>query len=365
MSANPLVKIDIPNLAEPATVLIEKISDAVAGVAGPWQTRRMARANAEAAAIRSRGEMDAAIERAENGRQIKEIEMRAMYRSLAEETMYQSNIENIVSEAVPHLDPESASPKGMDDDWIRSFFGRARMIGDPEMQSLWARILAGEANEPGAFSFKTVNVMADLSKQDAETFQTLADFVWYLDGSPTIIDIDVTDVFYKKSRIDYDSMSRLFELGLVSRRIIGFDSSAGMIRGQEPVISVKGEKVIAEYGGHRLELSFRDKNGKYLFVGSWKLTQAGAEILSLVDVRPVEEFYETVRDDWTEQGLLTDTNDHADINYPKDNSDNVEHPLLQRLRKIRESVPASAWDGVPTDGGKNYKHYLYGHLKVE
>ena len=46
-------------------------------------------------------------------------------------------------------------------------------------------------------------------------------------------------------------------------------------------------------------------------------------------------------------------------------SDNGEHPLLQRLRKIRESVPASAWDDVPSDGAKNYKHYLYGHPKVD
>ena len=45
--------------------------------------------------------------------------------------------------------------------------------------------------------------------------------------------------------------------------------------------------------------------------------------------------------------------------------DNGEHPLLQRLRKIRESVPASAWDDVPSDGAKNYKHYLYGHPKVD
>ena len=46
-------------------------------------------------------------------------------------------------------------------------------------------------------------------------------------------------------------------------------------------------------------------------------------------------------------------------------SDNGEHPLLQRIRKIRESVPASAWDDVPRDGAKNYKHYLYGHPKVD
>ena len=46
-------------------------------------------------------------------------------------------------------------------------------------------------------------------------------------------------------------------------------------------------------------------------------------------------------------------------------SDNGEHPLLRRVRKIRESVPASAWDDVLSDGAKNYKHYLYGHPKVD
>ena len=56
--------------------------------------------------------------------------------------------------------------------------------------------------------------------------------------------------------------------------------------------------------------------------------------------------------------------DDLDSGAPS-SSDNGEHPLLQRIRKIRESVPASAWDGVPTDGAKNYKHYLYGHPKVD
>ena len=37
--------------------------------------------------------------------------------------------------------------------------------------------------------------------------------------------------------------------------------------------------------------------------------------------------------------------------------------LLQALEEIRESVPASEWAKLPTDGAANYKHYLYGHPK--
>ena len=36
--------------------------------------------------------------------------------------------------------------------------------------------------------------------------------------------------------------------------------------------------------------------------------------------------------------------------------------MLERLRK---AAPRDTWDGFPTDGAKNYKHYLYGHPKEE
>ena len=42
-----------------------------------------------------------------------------------------------------------------------------------------------------------------------------------------------------------------------------------------------------------------------------------------------------------------------------------EHSVLRMIREIHESIPDSAWDNVPTDGSINYKHYLYGHPKVD
>ncbi len=308
---DPIVKIDIGGLAEPATVLIEKISDAVAGMFAPSQRRRLAQAEAEADVIRARGEADAALVRAANGQRITGIEIRAMRRAIAEETMFQSRIEDVISEAIPQLDPGRASPERIDDDWIRNFFDKARTIGDEEMQLLWAKLLAGEANEPGSFSRKSVNLLGDMSVNDAETFQALCDFVWILDGNPTIIDVDVTDWFYSENGINYESMSRLIELGLVARRVVGFDSSARMIRGHEPVLAVSDARMVAEYGAHRLELSFRENDKDYLFVGSWKLTQAGTQLLSLVDAQPVEGFFEVVRDEWAEQGLLAETDGHV------------------------------------------------------
>ena len=38
--------------------------------------------------------------------------------------------------------------------------------------------------------------------------------------------------------------------------------------------------------------------------------------------------------------------------------------LLEMFDRLRESVPPGAWDDMPVDGAKNYKHYLYGHPKA-
>ena len=41
------------------------------------------------------------------------------------------------------------------------------------------------------------------------------------------------------------------------------------------------------------------------------------------------------------------------------------HPLVRLAEKAREGIPPEAWKDQPTDGAKNYKHYLYGHPKVD
>ena len=39
--------------------------------------------------------------------------------------------------------------------------------------------------------------------------------------------------------------------------------------------------------------------------------------------------------------------------------------ILEMTDRLRQSAPADVWDNMPTDGAKNYRHYLYGHPKEE
>ena len=39
--------------------------------------------------------------------------------------------------------------------------------------------------------------------------------------------------------------------------------------------------------------------------------------------------------------------------------------VLEMFERLRNSAPPDTWDNMPTDGAKNYRHYLYGHPKVQ
>ena len=39
--------------------------------------------------------------------------------------------------------------------------------------------------------------------------------------------------------------------------------------------------------------------------------------------------------------------------------------IVERVKELQKSIPPEELDGVPSDGAKNYKHYLYGRPKVE
>lgn len=101
----------------------------------------------------------------------------------------QENIEQITADATRKLN-EDAKPENIDNDWIANFFDKCRLVSDREMQSLWSRLLAGEANEPGTYSKRTVGLISSLDKSDAQLFTNLLTFGWFFgDVVPLIYDV--------------------------------------------------------------------------------------------------------------------------------------------------------------------------------
>lgn len=278
MTNGPLV--DLGDLTKPATALVEKISEAVGGIFRPHQIVRVARAEAEAGLIRA--EADIAVT---------DLHRRALRRFLDEEARSQGNIESIASMAIPLLDADS-TPSEMSSDWIANFFDKSRIVSDEAMQELWARVLAGEANRPGAFSRRTVNLIGDLDQYDAQLFSTLCGFAWKISGAsvPIISDLDANP--YEKHDIHFSSLSHLESLSLIR-----FDNKGGFkIYGLPSTVTVT-------YFDNPLELSLPAHSEGTLHIGRVFLTIAGQELATVCNATPVDGFYEHVRSIWASRSL--------------------------------------------------------------
>lgn len=175
--------INIGELSKPATVLVEKISEAVGGVFKPYQLVRMAKAEVQAEHLRAEAQIE-----------ISDLQRRAFHRFIEEEGKKQKNIEDITQKALPQVD-ENSKPDEVEDDWITNFFDRCRLISDDEMQALWSRVLAGEANSPGSYSKRTVNFLSDLDKSDADLFTRLCGFGWQIGNVVPVIYDEQAEIY--------------------------------------------------------------------------------------------------------------------------------------------------------------------------
>jgi len=250
-TSNSLVSLG--DISKPADTLINKISEAVGGIFAPFQIKRIAKAEAEAAIIKTQSEIE-----------ITDLHRRAMHRFVEEEAQRQNNIEEITSKALPHLS-EGSDPSAMENDWVTNFFEKSRIVSDGEMQDIWARVLAGEANAPGTYSKRTVNFLGDLDKKDAELFQSLCSFGWFI-GKFTPLIFDAQAPIYNDKGLNFNTLTHLDSIGLIR-----FDSLSGFTRLKLP------KQFNVGYCGIPLALTMNNESDNQLPIGHALLTRMGEE----------------------------------------------------------------------------------------
>lgn len=275
-TSNSLV--NLSGLTKPADTLIKKVSDAVGGWFAPYQIRRVAKAEAEAALIKAQSEIE-----------ITDLHRRAAHRFIEEEGQRQKNMEDITDKALPQLN-ENAKPESMDNDWIANFFDKCRIVSDDEIQRLWSRVLAGEANAPGSYSKRTVNFLSNLDKVEAELFSKLCGFGWQIGNVvPVPLVFDVQAEIYNIHGINFNALSHLDSIGLVQ-----FDGVAGFVNQNVP------KKYSALYYDRALILEMPHDADNTLQVGKVLLTKVGQELAPICGSKPVDGFWEYVKDHWKE-----------------------------------------------------------------
>jgi len=272
--------INLNDLAKPATVLIEKISNAVGVLYEPRRIKRKAEAEAEAKKIKALA-----------GIELSEIQQRGIERFVQQEARKQENIESITAQAAHQLPPD-AQTDDLEEDWLSHFFDRCEKVSDKEMQSLWSRLLAGEATKPGTYSKRTVDFVASMDKKDAELFTRFCQFTWMVAGPVPLI-FDNKDEIYKKNGIDFAALKHLDSIGLIS-----FESVSGYrVTGQSKYSHVF-------YFGLPTLVEHENAQDNELKLGQALFTQAGRELVTVCGAQRNQEFYEYAIRKLAEQGAI-------------------------------------------------------------
>ena len=134
--------------------------------------RKVAQAEKEAIDLLGPEKASAIVTAADAANSIRE---RADVRLNFQEEKRQHNIESVAWQAAHKL-PENVSEEEVNSDWIARFFESVKDVSDETMQSLWSSILAGEVAAPGGISLRTLDVLKNLSQQDAREFERILKF---------------------------------------------------------------------------------------------------------------------------------------------------------------------------------------------
>lgn len=126
---------------------------------------------------------------------------------------------------------EDADPSVVDRDWAEHFRDHAEKAYDDKVRKTWAAILAGEINKPGSFSKRTMSILSDMGKSEAESFAKLCSYSTGLVASDSSDNTFVINPFpvlvrdaggssFNEGNISLPELSTLDSLGLIDQSLL-------------------------------------------------------------------------------------------------------------------------------------------------
>lgn len=270
--------------------LCKKLVDVVNTAMGKWfepfHIRRMAKARAYEIetignALREYSDIPVVYDAGKirlDTKDFDEFIKRTNQRLVYQELVKQSNLESVIDKAYKMLEREnSVTDDPVDQDWILRFFNSVQDVSSEEMQTLWAKILAGEVKRPSTYSIRTLETLRNINKDEALLFQRICNYVindgraTYLPNYPTLL---------RKAVIPYDDVMRLGECGLLlsTQGIVVINKLSPVVANP---IAVNRSYIILAISESLHELN----------ILAYPLTSAGREISKLFESDIDDEFF--------------------------------------------------------------------------
>ncbi len=268
-------------LGEAVKTFIERMSMAVEGIAKPFQMKRIAKAAVDVRRIEAEGSIA-----------LSELEERAFRRQLRLAVIKETNFEAIVEKAAKLLEA-NAEPDKLEDDWLMRAASKFETVSNPEMQELWAKLLAQQANKPHSFSKRTLDIVDQLSRIDADRFTRLCSFNVNLGNlyNRVLIVFDPQHHIYSSEQLHFSVLTELQALGLIR---------------YEPGSQLQVQ-VDPEYGrpiwyfGKFYRIRIAPGSHSQVRIGGVSFTQSGLELLRICGAEPREGFIDYLRQQFKSQ----------------------------------------------------------------
>ena len=293
---------------------LEKLTDYVASgigsVAGSllatWKARRMAealqiQASAHASALSiiasaqrdARQQLDVFDVSMTSDLLIPEaIEQRIQF----QEEKRQRNIHSVVTQAADFLGDEDVPDHELDHDWIAKFFGNIQDVSSPELQELWAKILAGEIERPNSTSIRTLGILKELNKEVATIFKILCSACVWVKMEDQVVDARVPSLgghassnSLIKYEIHFKNLNILNEYGLI---IPTYDSRCDYRVCTGMIIEDTGQSIRLPLQHQKKYwiLSRKDESTGPLNIEGVALSRSGIELAKVVSIDPIPEY---------------------------------------------------------------------------
>lgn len=209
------------------------------------------------------------------------LEERTNVRLKFQDAKKQINIESVTAFAADELKNEHPiTDEPIDDNWITRFFNIAEDISNEEMQALWGRILAGEIKRPKSFSIRTLEVLKNMTKEEADIYIKFAQFALGSSTGYYIYNPDNWLTLKNNYGLSYSDKLLLFDIGL----ILTENDSELTIFSSNPIDTSNIYNTVILYGKKGFFIKKKNVNQvNALKIRGFNFTRTGCELLKLVN----------------------------------------------------------------------------------
>ena len=219
------------------------------------------------------------------------LEDRTLKRERLSKLRKQQNLETIIQQAITYCSDAEATNKA-DPDWFTHYIKLAEDVTNKTMQDLWAKILAGEITQPGAFSLKALTLLKSMSITEAKLLAKACALA-IKDNSKK--NIRLFSGSYQKPRLfnifnkNKAAHINLSHFGLNYTELLSLaDNHLIFIQESESKTFKKNEELNFNYNSINFTLKAKKED---VILQFYKFTPMGTELAALISDKPADNNY--------------------------------------------------------------------------